>query len=395
MKHEVLRGTVLGMAVAAASGVAQASLDDVRVNAFATLGVASMHGEADSTRYGISSEYKADETIESVSRAAVQIGYDFTDKLSGTLQLIADRGREANGIEANVDWAFLTYQATDELGLRAGKLRVPLFIFSETIDVGYSYPWVRPPQTFYQVMPFSSFYAVDALWNVSLGNGDLLVQPFVGRAEEQDINFFGHENADIDGEELVGVNLSYSLDYGLIRAGVFNAADGSATLNDGPLVDFTGGQTAAVQDSEVTFMSAGYHLEFGNWLTVGEIGKQDTKAGKAKGALAAQGIDQILEEELMYLMVGHRFGDWLPHITYAKNSTTDSYVTGSGDQESIILGLRYDWKPGIALKFEYEDIETNNDYNGRFFGGEDISPLRGNSGNRDAEIFTIAIDYVL
>ncbi len=367
----LFKASALTLAVAA--GSAQAALDDVRVHAFATLGVASMHGEADDTRYGLNSEYKADETLESVSRGAVQLAYDFNDKLSGTLQLLADRGREANGVELNIDWAYLAYQASDELALRAGQLRAPLFMLSETIDVGYSYVWVRPPQTYYQMVPFSSYYAVDALWNLELGQGSLLVQPFAGRAEEQEINAFGLDEVDLDAEDAYGVNLVYSFDYGSVRAGAF-LADASLAQQNGP---------ARLSNSDVAFYSAGYNLEYGNWLSIAEISTKDSVTGDSQGGAG----EQIPEDDAWYLMVGHRFGDFTTHVTYAEASSSTDKGVQVGDQESVIVGLRYDWQPGVAVKFEYETIETTDGTNGAFTAAE--------RGNRDAEIFTLAIDYVM
>ncbi len=371
MEKLVSKASVLCLAMAAAS--AQAALEDVRVHAFATLGVASMHGEDDSTRYGLNSEYKADETIESVSRGAVQLAYDFSDKLSGTLQVLADRGRESNGVELNVDWAYLAYQADDALALRAGQLRAPLFMLSETIDVGYSYVWVRPPQTYYQMVPFSSYYAVDALWNIELAAGSLLVQPFAGRAEEQEISVLGLEDVDLDAEDAYGVNLVYSFDYGSVRAGAF-LADVTLAQQDG---------IASLDNSDVAFYSAGYSVEYGDWLSIAEISTKDTVAGEAQGLAD----EQIPEDDAWYLMVGHRCGDLTTHVTYAEASSSSDKGRQTGDQQSVIVGLRYDWRPGLAVKFEYETIETSSGTNGAFTAAD--------LGNRDAEIFTLAIDYVM
>jgi opacity protein-like surface antigen len=386
MKKLTLKTTALSVAVGLVSAAAQADLDDVRINAFGTLGVASMHGEDDSTRFGLNSEYKADETIESVSRGAVQLGYNFSDNLSGTLQLIADRGREANGIEVNVDWAFLAYQVTDELAVRGGQLRLPIFMLSETIDVGYSYPWVRPPQTYYQMVPFSSYYGADALWTINLGDGDLLIQPFAGKAEEQEINFAGFENTDVDAEDGYGLNLVYNFEYGAVRAGFYST---TGTLVDTDSVN-------RLDESDVVFMSVGYNLEIGDWITIFEASKKDSVAGDVTG----QFLSQVPEENAWYLMVGHRFGDFTPHITYAEHSTNTTQMAAgvqaiAGEQESLMLGLRWDVSPGVAVKFEYEDVETTGTFNGRFTGSAIAPPFNPDFGNRDAEIFTIAIDYVM
>ena len=52
-------------------------------------------------------------------------------------QLIAKD--ENNSFDLEAEWLFISYQITNDTQLRAGRLRIPLFLTSETILVGQSY----------------------------------------------------------------------------------------------------------------------------------------------------------------------------------------------------------------------------------------------------------------
>ena len=49
-----------------------------------------------------------------------------------------------------MDWAFASYQVPDTTTvLRFGKIKYPVGLVNEYVEVGYSYPWIRPPESFY------------------------------------------------------------------------------------------------------------------------------------------------------------------------------------------------------------------------------------------------------
>jgi len=43
----------------------------------------------------------------------------------------------------NFDWGYINYKVDDELGVKAGKIKYPGNLVSETVDVGNTFPWVR------------------------------------------------------------------------------------------------------------------------------------------------------------------------------------------------------------------------------------------------------------
>ncbi len=47
--------------------------------------------------------------------------------------------------KGNLEWAYLSFAAAQGLTLRAGRLRLPIYMYSETLDVGFTHPWLRLP----------------------------------------------------------------------------------------------------------------------------------------------------------------------------------------------------------------------------------------------------------
>ena len=376
-------------AAVASSGLVMASplasaletgIEGLSANAFGSLSAARLAGEPDGVRYGANAEYKDSWSLESNSRAALQATYQIAPRLSATGQLLANRNGNSNGIEADVEWAFLSYQATKETTLRGGALRTPIYLLSENLDVGYSYPWVRPPQAFYSIIPMSNYYRADVLTSFAVPGGRLQLQPwYANKAEENDINI-GDAEYDVDVEDILGLNVKYQSALGLFRIG-YSEGDLTASSSDLPAL-------VAIHESSTSFLSVGYQVEWNDWVSMAEWAKVD---GKDTRNNAGQ-LTKITEEKAAYLMVGYQFDDWMPHVTVTKRSSTNSDPSplgfvADGEQNSFIVGVRYDVLPNAALKMEYEKIDTAGGYRGGFTG----LPTQ----DREAELFTISVDFVL
>ena len=103
---------------------------EVRINGFANL-IGGMTSSEDSL-YGYSDSINFSEE----SLFAIQVSGDINDKMTATGQMVA---RGENDYDAEFEWAYITYQATDNVSITGGRLRLPLFNYSSSLDVGYSY----------------------------------------------------------------------------------------------------------------------------------------------------------------------------------------------------------------------------------------------------------------
>src|SRR5690606_23954394 len=96
--------------------------------------------------------------------------------MTATGQLVA---RGSNDYDPDFEWSYMSFAATDKLSISAGRLRLLLFSYSASKDVGYSYHWIATPSSVYDV-PFNnldgirldySTYAGDWEYNTSLSAG--------------------------------------------------------------------------------------------------------------------------------------------------------------------------------------------------------------------------------
>ena len=128
----------LSLAVACLAATPAFALDqgDYRFNGFGTLGFTHLGGEEDGRSYGIQGQTNDSWRGDQLSKFGAQFSYGLTDTLGVTVQATAKA--EQDEWKANLEWAYLSWQADDNLMLRGGRLRSPVFMYSETLDVGYT-----------------------------------------------------------------------------------------------------------------------------------------------------------------------------------------------------------------------------------------------------------------
>ena len=134
MKNRVLATSLLASSISLASLPTYAT--EIRIDGFASLvygqtldkdeGSSAFDGRA----YGNRADFQTD------SLYAVQFRADMTEGMSATAQVI---GKGAENFDAKISWAYFTYQLNDSWSVKAGRQRLPYFLYSDFLDVGYAY----------------------------------------------------------------------------------------------------------------------------------------------------------------------------------------------------------------------------------------------------------------
>jgi hypothetical protein len=342
-------------ALTASTFTAQA---EVRVNGFANLigGITS----SDESLYG----YEDEIGFSAESLFAIQVSGDINDKMTATGQIVA---RADNDYNAEFEWAYITYSATDNLSISAGRLRLPLFKYSASLDVGYSYHWVNAPQSVYDV-PFNNIeglrvdysnYTGDWEYNLQFAFGTYNTTTDVYSLKGKDVLLFTVEaqNEGFKARAVAGRGKSTFVVPALepIFAGVepFISADLFSSLRH--------------EDSTGIFLGVGLEYDAYDWFISSEITSIDSKSS-------------YLEEDVAYYVTaGMRLGKLTPSLTYEAKESDDALkfadqinplpaslqgtiaiLAGAfaDDQETITLGLRYDMDTNVALK---ADISKHSD----------------------------------
>ncbi len=365
----------LAVCASLASGIAQA---DVRINGFASI-VGGKALDSDTTLYG----YDDEVSFKNESVFALQLSADLQEKLTATAQIVA---RGENDFDAEFEWAYLTYEINDELQLSAGKMRAPFYKYSDFLDVGYAYRWVRPPQSVYS-LDFSTYEGLSLLYNTNIGDWDSSVQVIYGSFDDD----AGGARTVLD--DFTGFNWSVSHDWFSARAAYF-MSDTTVVLNEGSelkgLIDVLAA-SGFVEESESldvnkdssTFLALGFGIDYNDILVDAEYTK------------LSQDNSILPDEDQYYVSVGYRMDDVTVHLTYEDNDDSNSasnfdqlaqipplndaingaFTSMSAKSNVYSIGARYDFHPSAAFKI-------------------DLSRSKDKLTNTEADVLSVGVDLV-
>lgn len=313
----------------------------LKINGFFSGGVAVMDGASDMSYgdLGIDDNY----STAAVSKLGIQMTFAVADNMDLTGQLVS-KGSQDYNIES--EWAYLSYRPTSDLTLRVGRQRIPYYLLSEYLDVGYAYPWVRPPIELYNI-PISSTDGLGLLYDMFVGDVKLSVQAYAGAASDRSEALDGQfELNQAWGTALfaeygdftfrLGYNRSHldiaDRDAGGVGDNLITGIQGTIDLNNAlanPQLAPFGAQSieqtidpVAEGNYKSYYQSAGMMYDNGELLVIAELAKLEVEDFTFPGT------------ESGYITVGYRFGQWTPHVTFAKYYThadSDDYIRKNTD----------------------------------------------------------------
>ncbi len=354
------------------------------------------------------------------SKIGGQLDARFAPRLSAVLQVVS-KHRYDNSWTPEIEWANVKYQFTTKLSARLGRTVAPMFMRSDTANVGHANPWLRGPQEIYGMVPITHLDGVDVAWNVPVG-------PVMNAFQA---NFGYNKFKAVDGVEITGENawiVSDTVEYEDLTLRIsylavdltFDSSDLDSLVNGlsgvGDNLAAAGFPVAGsraralagrykLDDTPLEIFSVGAAFHPGDWLLMGEWAR-----------LTDAGV--LPKTQGWYVTGGYRFGKTTPYLTVAElNSKTpeESGVplaglppgsllgaagtlnsglgaalgTAAPSQKSLTLGLRWDVRDSAALKFEYQHVRLDDLSSGRF---GNLQP--GFRPGGDADLFSIALDFV-
>ena len=290
--------------------------DRLKINGFMTAGAAVNDGDdVYEPLYDIDDDYK----FSSVSKAGVQMTFEITDDWDATVQLLS---RGANSYKLEAEWAYISWQATESMSFKFGRQRLPYYMLSEYLDVGYALPWVLPPLELYNI-PATTTDGVSGVYTFSAGPVNFAAQANVGQAP----GYTEQLEADFISSPAWGANLTAEWNSLTVRVG-YNRSTLRTDPDEGGVADsLLSSLTYALTDlgpqfgvpepgnleigsDNITtdYISAGFIYDNGSLLVMGEIANLSVETFQPVG-------------DAGYFTVGYRFGKWMPHVTFSKFQT--------------------------------------------------------------------------
>ena len=373
--------------------------EKLKINGFMTAGVSSADDE-------IEAGYEIDDNanFRGDALAGLQFNYALGEKSSAVVQLVA-RSRGNESWETNAEWAYINYGLSQNLDVRMGRLRIPLYLYSETIDVGYSYPWVRPPLQLYQTT-LTSYEGADMLYKFSTGSVNHTLQPFAGSStsNNQTDQPYGLFAIDLNQDGTNDVSADLQLDYKDLYGITLNSTYGNwttklttmhltldGTLNAVDNVLSVGGILAGDRIAELSdnmdYYAAGGMYDDGSLLAMLEV-----------ATIRADRETLFGDSVEGHGTLGYRIDKWTPYTTYAWGQSINDAsqlaqsfgATPNRNMKSISLGVRRELTDQLDAKFEwtnYYDMENNG------FLSPGAGGLNDSLGD-DANVYTVTLDAV-
>ncbi|MAY14122.1 MULTISPECIES: porin [Thalassolituus] len=321
----------------------------------------------------------------------LQISKEISERTSATIQLTA-KGEEDFAVRTSL--AFISHALNDSTDIRFGRLRIPFFYYSEFLDVGYAYNWIRPTGDAYGI-PFSDYNGADIIKRFSFDSFDGQIQLNYGRRDKEIVLFNEAYESELNNFAGATLNL-YMGDFGL-RVGMQqtqmtldSAADMQTLIDvrtgtktpDEALYDLAASgarridiaQTAATlltnsmsEETKETFNFDDKKARYYNLATTWDNGDWSFIA---ETAIINFDSGLYVDNFAWLASLAKRFDALTIHTTY---STSRDRLDGGdvgkvqemmmlrGEDESITLGMRYDLDEATAFKLEasHHIEETN------------------------------------
>lgn len=363
------------VAMAVLSVLASSSAQAIQFDGFMTAGASKIVNIDDADKGNIyigglgDRGITEDLTFEKDTRFGLQISSDVTDDMSVVAQILG-RGDQGN-FNAIVEWAYIDYAINNVASVHVGKIKQPVYLVNDYVEVGYAYPWIRPPQeVYYSNNPLNTVNGIELLLQFPVGPGTLSLQPYIGSNRDDIPNAQG---AFFEAENIYGMDIKYSGRGYTAHVSNFQC---EVKTYGGFSVAGTPFGTLDVNlngkgDCNVT--ATGFNLDLHNVVVYAEWQKRTTTEELSR---------PFGDTEAFYTTVGYRMGKFLPHLTFASvkgESSTFGIATGKGAvtgpglppgasfnfpvaiQTSITAGLRYEVNDSAALKVEYQLIDVEQD----------------------------------
>ncbi len=383
--------------------------------------------------------YELDDTTNFAGDAkmGLQFNYKMDEKVDATVQLIGRSrgqglGNSSSSWQTSAEWAYIGYKMTDDLKLRMGRLRVPFYMYSETLDVGYSYPWVRPPTEMYTTA-ITSFNGADALYKFNAGPTNNTLQLFAGGSSNTD-HADGSQDikTDVALQDVYGINLTSNWGSWTARAMIATLSiDGTIDVRSGSVLATTDSAYSAIPapaplpgtldmyipalsdpaaavlaltgfdscdtDAAGAYCTPGGYLhksgsdtfdyyalgaqyDDGSLFMISEVAQLDTK----RAALFSDSV-------AAYVTGGYRINQWTPYATYAmtyddeKSSVLAANNAVPVARKSVSLGLRRELSNSLSAKLQWDHFYDMENHGG--FSDED-------SPGDESNAYTFALDAV-
>ena len=422
MREQTLKVGLLAGAITFLSTPALAL--EIRTDGFASIVYGQTFDKDELDNNGEFRGYNEKADFQADSLYGIQFSTQLTDDVTATGQIT---GKGNDNFKAKVSWAYLTFEINDEWRLKAGRQRIPFFLYSDFLDVGYAYSWISPPHEVYNLGGFDNIDGLTLQYNTDIG-------PWVSRlslvygSSDTDVEVQGNISNILTDNfwdvtwnmnwDWLTIQLTYS-ESEVTLQGFNDLAAGINDLNNAAILYGIPGATALTRDQLDYISSETDRSHFTGVALAGDWGTYFAVAEWTKIELSD--APNSHDRSAWYVAGGYRHNKYVFTLTYAEYDDPNNPDTldtveaitptlgqvalgGTGNDvlqagavqlldnlgaylvgrksESYNLAVRYDLNQSTAIKMDYTSESVEYD------------PGTGTKIDRDPSLIRVGVDVV-
>ncbi len=255
---------------------------------------------------GKGSDLDADEVSFDSSVYGVRADLDIFEGLGAGLQVIGTK-QTGTSFDPEIEWAYLKYDFSNDISIRAGQLKLPFLQGTELRYVGNSRLWARPVVPANGAGGFDDFRGAELYYNTYAGDYDIQLHASYGEPE--------HGNDFIKNTQVGLVSAELDSGNAKVRLAVLNAVF-DVYSNDNGLLDKSANMLMGSLEGE---------YQRGDWV--------------ANAGLVSGQADSHPDEDMAYFSLGYRFDRFTPYVLYYRKVMDFTSLTSGGDSGSADRGL--------------------------------------------------------
>ena len=336
---------------------------------------------------------------------ALQTDVALTETLSFTTQLLAHASATR---DSGVEWAYLSWRPSNRWNFKAGKMRTPFYLHSDTIDVGYTYPWIIPPQQVYTPYVPNDFTGLSAAYQFNIQEWGIETKAYWGRFEGA-VSVLDKFPVDLKVNNLRGLILAVNRGNLRLRASYHRAAleikvPALARLA-GQLRRFGFHESADSLNTktDISFMQAGVSYDALDYFLKAEwtrmIGIPTYDSYYMSGGYTFYPFNLPITAHATFANISfdelarpvNEIPANVPQLAplrFAYLGVFQSDFIGNDSLQRLSIGLRWDVNPAVALKAEWIHLRADRDKRG-FFKFD-----RAGDFDRKANLFLLGLEWV-
>lgn len=355
--------------------------DGLRLSGFGTLGYAyDRYGDIAPAR-DISQQPRDGASTGPGWRLDSRLGVQLEYRLGAGIDLVGQfvaRDHFKADLGSATELAYAAFKPLPQLDLRAGRINYDAFLMSDHRNVGYAYPWVRPPAEFYGWIPIFSVDGADLAYTVNGDDARWRVKLQAGRAR---LDIPIGEGYEFKADQLRGLSLSRETATWRLKAAYSQFTVGSEVPAFAPLHRGLDAVAAAAipgvsaeaaelrrelsfEGARISYATLGASYDDGTWLAQAEIGRTTATA------------DVVPHGKMAYASLGRRFGNWTPFLLYGISRPANDLRSAANnwggfnaalrdpalfvvnatriEQDTFSVGTRWDFHRQAALKLQWD-----------------------------------------